>query len=166
MRVEPVSHAPAKPQAAPTIIMPSTPRLRTPERSTTSSPQAAIRSGVEAEITVSRMASSRPICPPMDRANEADAVGDHGVAGEHEEQQNTLEHLGEVEWHLETDLRALAADECQREEQSGDQNADRTEASEEGDDDRGEAVTWRNAGLQMSDRAGHFDDAGQARKRA
>src|SRR5262245_14041456 len=141
--VEPVSHAPAKPQAAPTIIMPSTPRLRTPERSTTSSPQAAIRSGVDAEITVSRIASSRPMGAPVDCADEADAVGDHRVASEHEEQQDTLEHLGEVEWHLERNLCALPADEGQRQEQSGDQNADRIEAAKEGDDDCGEAVAGR-----------------------
>jgi hypothetical protein len=31
--IEPVANAPAKPQAAPTTIMPSTPRLSTPARS-------------------------------------------------------------------------------------------------------------------------------------
>ena len=35
MMIEPVSQAPPKPQAAPTIIMPSTPRLSTPARSVT-----------------------------------------------------------------------------------------------------------------------------------
>ena len=34
------------PIAAPTSIMPSTPRLRTPERSASNSPSAAYRSGV------------------------------------------------------------------------------------------------------------------------
>ena len=50
--VEPDKYAPAKPQAAPTIIIPSMPRLSTPERSTTNSPDDASRSGVEAVITV------------------------------------------------------------------------------------------------------------------
>ena len=49
--------AAAKPQAAPTAIMPSMPRLSTPARSTTSSPRAAISSGVAAVITVRRTAS-------------------------------------------------------------------------------------------------------------
>ena len=49
--IEPVSQAPPKPQAAPTIIMPSTPRLSTPARSATSSPVAASSSGVEAAST-------------------------------------------------------------------------------------------------------------------
>ena len=50
-KVDPVSSAPAKAQTAPMIIMPSTPRLSTPARSTTSSPDAASSSGVEATIT-------------------------------------------------------------------------------------------------------------------
>jgi hypothetical protein len=49
--------AAAKLQAAPIAIMPSTPRLRTPERSVTSSPMAAMRSGVDAVMMVRRMAS-------------------------------------------------------------------------------------------------------------
>ncbi len=58
MMIEPVSQAPPKPQAAPTIIMPSTPRLSTPARSVTSSPVAASNSGVEAASTARMMASS------------------------------------------------------------------------------------------------------------
>jgi hypothetical protein len=53
----PVAIAAAKPQDAPMTIIPSTPRLSTPERSTTSSPMAAMSSGVDAAITVSRIAS-------------------------------------------------------------------------------------------------------------
>ena len=49
------------PQAAPTAIMPSSPRLSTPARSTTSSPSAAISSGVAAVMTVMRTASAIPI---------------------------------------------------------------------------------------------------------
>ena len=56
--------------------------------------------------------------------DEADAVEDERVAGEHEEQQDALEHLGEIERHLHRDLRALAADEGQRQEQAGEQDAD------------------------------------------
>src|ERR1700729_90523 len=50
--IEPDIQAPAKPHAAPTIIMPSTPRFSTPERSTMSSPDDANKSGVEAVMTV------------------------------------------------------------------------------------------------------------------
>src|SRR5437763_5690109 len=105
--IEPVTEAPAKPQAAPTIIMPSRPRLRTPARSTTSSPEAASNSGVEAAITVSRTASTNSM-NGLRREHNAQAVEDERVAGEHVEQQNALEHLGEIERHLERNLRALA----------------------------------------------------------
>ena len=60
--------AAAKLQAAPIAIMPSTPRFSTPERSVTSSPKAAISSGVDAVTMVSRMASKVVICPlPVSR---------------------------------------------------------------------------------------------------
>src|SRR5688500_9372233 len=113
-RIEPVRNAPAKPQAAPTIIMPSRPRLSTPARSVTSSPEAASSSGVEAVITVSSTASrSMSGLNGMSRLGmrrqQAEAVEDQGVAGEHVEQQDPLEHLGDVQRNLERDLRALAA---------------------------------------------------------
>ena len=87
----------AKPQTAPITIMPSTPRLSTPERSTTSSPSAAISSGVAAVAMVSRMLSACPwsgsLGDGLRRAEtgNADAVEDQRVAGEHEEQQHALE---------------------------------------------------------------------------
>src|SRR5947209_4757218 len=89
-RTEPVSQAPPKPQAAPTIIMPSTPRLRTPERSVTSSPVAAIRSGVDAASTDRMMASSSPTGHLSRREGQPEAVQHEGVTGEHVEQQDAL----------------------------------------------------------------------------
>ena len=50
--LDPVSTAIANPQIAPMIIMPSTPRFRTPERSATISPIAARRMGVDDTISV------------------------------------------------------------------------------------------------------------------
>ena len=58
---DPVVYAAAKPDTAPITIIPSTPRLSTPERSTTSSPTAASSSGVDAVMIVSRTASSAVI---------------------------------------------------------------------------------------------------------
>src|SRR6185437_7142852 len=106
------------------IIIPSTPRLSTPERSTTSSPEAASSSGVDAAITDRMMASSsmRGLSHGPD---QVDAIDDQRVAGEHVEQQNALENLGEIGRDLHRDLRRLAADEGQRQEQSGEQDADR-----------------------------------------
>src|ERR1700759_2682910 len=96
MMTEPLSHAPPKPQAAPTIIMPSTPRLSTPERSVTSSPVAAIRSGVDAAST-DRMMASTSSTLHLRREDQPETVEDEGIAGQHIEQQDALEHLGHVE---------------------------------------------------------------------
>src|SRR5882724_579195 len=165
MRIDPERYAPAKPQAAPTIIMPSTPRLSTPARSTTNSPEAASRSGVEAVMMVSTIASMNSM-GNLRREHQTEAIEDERVAGEHVEQQNALEHLGQVQRHFERNLRGLAADEGQREEQRRDQDADRMEASEEGDDDRREAIAGRDVRLEMVDRRRDLDDAGKAGERA
>src|SRR3954452_11464515 len=117
--------------------MPSMPRLSTPARSTTSSPEAASKSGVDAVITVSRTASMNSM-DDLRREQQAEAVEDQRVAGEHIEQQDALEHLGEIERHFQRDLRALAADEGEREKQRRDQYANRMQAAEERHDDRRE----------------------------
>src|SRR6516165_531576 len=148
------------------IIMPSTPRLRTPERSTTNSPEAASKSGVEAAITERMMASSSNMHGLSDGAQHADAVDDERIAGQHVEQQDALEHLGEVERHLHRDLRALATDEGERKKKTGDQDTDRIEPPQKGDDNGGEAVARRHAGIEMADRSRHFDDPGKAGQRA
>src|ERR1700755_101456 len=105
--MDPDSHAPPKPQAAPMIIMPSTPRLRTPERSVTSSPVAAIRSGGDAGST-DRMIASTSSTLHLCRRNQPEAVEDQGIAGEHVEQQDALKHLGDVQRDLHCDLGLLA----------------------------------------------------------
>src|SRR5688572_253675 len=163
--IEPVWYAPAKPQAAPTIIMPSTPRFSTPARSTTNSPEAASSSGVEAVITVSRTASMNPM-GDLRGEQKTEAVEDQRVAGEHIEQQDALEDLGEIERHLQHDLRALAADISEREEESCDHNADGVQSAEESHDDGGEAIAGRDVGLEVADGRADFDDAGKARQGA
>src|ERR1044072_3661228 len=162
---EPVTEAPANPHAAPTIIMPSTPRFKTPARSTTSSPDAASNNGVEAVMMVSRMASANSMSDLRGR-HQTETVEDQRVAGEHVEQQDALEHLGEVERHLHHDLRALSANEGQREEKRRDKDADRVQPPEEGDDDPSEAVAGRDVRLQVIDRRRDLDDAGKPRERA
>src|ERR1700753_1348006 len=115
MKIEPDSQAPPKPQAAPTIIMPSTPRLRTPERSVTSSPVAAINRGFDAPKTDRTMASSSSTWHLWRGENQPDPVENKGIAGEHVEQQDALKNLGHVEGYLHCDLGVFAADErkCQ-----------------------------------------------------
>src|SRR5271170_4268010 len=158
------------------IIIPSMPRLSTPERSTTNSPADAKRSGVEAVMTV-RMKLTEKISAKMSwsvssmgwhcflhGSHQADAVDDERIAGEHIEQQDALEDLGEVERDLHRDLRPLAADEGQSEKQPGDQNAHRIEPAEEGDNDGREAVARCHTRIQMPDRSSHLDDTGEAGK--
>src|SRR5580700_11955270 len=85
--IEPDIQAPAKPHAAPTIIIPSTPRLSTPERSTTSSPDDANNSGVEAVTTVRMKLTEKIRCRTLpsvssmrghgfDRSQQPQAVDD------------------------------------------------------------------------------------------
>src|SRR4051812_34144515 len=114
---DPEISAPPKPQAAPTIIMPSTPRLSTPARSVTSSPMPASSSGVDAASTDRMMASNSPIGGLSLRHDQLDPVQNQRIAGQHIEQQDALEHLCHIEWNLHRDLRLLAADEGQRQEQ-------------------------------------------------
>src|SRR5262245_4057 len=117
-KIDPVSHAPPKPQAAPTIIMPSTPRLSTPERSVTSSPVAAIRSGVDAASTDRMIASTSSTLHLRCGRDQPEPVEDQGIAGEYVEQQDALKHLGDVQRDLHCDLGLLAADESKREKKS------------------------------------------------
>src|SRR5690242_16391363 len=100
------------------IIMPSTPRLSTPDRSTTSSPAAASNNGVDAVMIV-RMMASMSIGDLAGR-HEANAVEDQRVAGEHVEQQDALEYAREIERHLHRDLRLLTAEERQRQKEARD----------------------------------------------
>src|ERR1700733_12202970 len=104
--IEPDIQAPAKPQAAPTIIIPSTPRLSTPERSTTSSPVDANKSGVEAVTTVKIKLTEKIRLKMLPSASsmggyrlahgsqQANAIDNERIASEHVEQQDALKDLG------------------------------------------------------------------------
>src|SRR5215213_2004754 len=150
-------------------IMPSTPRLRTPDRSTTSSPSAVSISGVEAVMMVRMRACSMSIislrrCHAGWRGprREAQAVEDEGVAGENEEQENALEDPRYLLRHAQSDLGRLAAHIAQRQYQTGDDHAQGIEPAEKRHDDGGETVARRYARLQLADGARHFADAGEA----
>src|ERR1700675_4059878 len=93
--------------------MPSTPRLSTPDRSVTSSPVAAIKSGVDAASTERMMASSSSTGYLSGRENKPEGVGNQRVAGQHVKQQDTLKNLGDVQRDLHGDLGLLAADKGQ-----------------------------------------------------
>src|ERR1700728_3530445 len=116
MVVEPVSHAPPNPQAAPTIIMPSTPRLSTPARSVTNSPVAAISRGVEAASTERMIASSSATGHLSRRENQAEPIENQGIASQHVEQQDALKDLGDVQrdFHCDLGLFATNEGECEK----------------------------------------------------
>src|SRR5581483_12267441 len=139
--------------------------LSTPARSTTSSPEAASSSGVEAVMIVMMTASTNSM-GDLRRKDEAEAIENERVAGEHIEQQDALEHLGQIERHLERDLRGLTADEGEGEEQRRDQDADRMQPPEERHDDRRETVAGRDVRLQVVHGRRNLDDARKARERA
>src|ERR1700712_5081358 len=106
--IDPERKAPPNPHAAPTIIMPSTPRLSTPARSVTSSPVAAISSGVDAASTARMIASSSPTGHLLRRGDQLETVQNERVAGEHIEQQQALKYLCYVQRDFHRDLRLLA----------------------------------------------------------
>src|SRR5690606_33514033 len=163
---EPVMYAAAKPETAPMIIMPSTPRLSTPARSTTSSPVAAIRSGVAAVAMVSRTSSNVSMrgLPRSRRlaAHQSHAVVDQRVAGEHEEQDRALEGAHHLVGYADRDLCRLAAEIGERQNKSRRHDAERVKASKEGHDDGGEAVADRDLFVEVLDRAGDLADAGES----
>ena len=165
MKVELKVTAAAKLQAAPIAIMPSTPRLSTPERSATSSPerrdQQRRRRGDDGEQDGFE---SGHLPPP--RVDETNAVADERVGGQNAEQQDALESLGEIERQLQQDLRALAADEGERHDEGRDQDADGVEPAEERHGDGREAVAGRDRRLQLADLPRNLRDAGKPREPA
>ena len=94
-------------------------------------------------------------------AHHPQPVAHQRVGAEHAEQQKTLERRREIERQLEEDLRALAADEGERDGKRGEEDSERVEPAEEGDRDRGEAVARRDRGLELPDLARDLDDAGK-----
>src|ERR1700755_2155905 len=131
MKIEPESQAPPNPQAAPTIIMPSTPRLSTPARSVTSSPVPASSSGVEAASTARMIASSSPMGCLSRRRDQPEPIENERVAGQHVEQQDAREHLGDVQRNFHCDLGLLAADKGQCQKKSCNKYSNRIQPPEE-----------------------------------
>jgi hypothetical protein len=142
-RAESSTTAPAKPTAAPMIIMPSTPRLSTPARSTTCSPSAGDdqrRRGGDDGREDQRDQS-------IIRASTSSVTGQR-LACQHAEQQQPHEGTGHVERQLQHDLCGFRADQQHRQHQRRDQRAHGGQAAEKGDDDGGEAVALPDRGLQ------------------
>src|SRR5499426_1552212 len=152
---------------APTSIIPSTPRLRTPERSVTSSPSAASISGIAAATALATSGLIESMVPLRERGPapvEAE-VHEH-LAAEEEHEQQPLEHERDRSRQLERDLRRLAAEVQQRHEQRRKRDPERAQSPERRDDDRGEAIAGRPAVVELPERPGDLAHAREAGARA
>src|SRR5690606_2943658 len=156
---EPVVRATANPVTAPITIMPSTPRLSTPERSTTSSPIAAMSKGVAAvAIVMSICSSTLGRLPGLRfgsfrgrRACDPNPVVDECVAGEHEEEQHALKCPHRLVGDADRNLCGFASQIGQGQDDAGSHDAKRVQASKEGNDDCGKAIADRNLLVEVLD---------------
>lgn len=89
-------------------------------------------------------------------------IVDEEVGSEQEEQEDALEDAGERRRQAEGHLDGFAAEEEERHQQPPEHDAKGVQPSDEGDDDGGKAVTGRDLGRQLSERAGHFRHTGDA----
>src|SRR3954452_6397428 len=136
----PVDAVAMKPAAAPTSIMPSTPRLSTPARSAISSPNPASSSGVAARsVATSRATRAKPSGMPH-RPQHDQSLVDEDIRRQQEEQQHALDRPGRRDRQLHGDLQLLPAQIQQRHEEGGAEDAERMQPAHEGDDDGGEAI--------------------------
>ena len=120
---EPVSCAMAKAATAPMIIMPSRPRLRTPERSTTKfadrGQQQRRGCGDDGQNDLPGSCPSGGT-PFLRRAeNQPDTVVDQRVAAQNEEQEQALEQARHLVGDADRNLRRLAAQVGQGQNKAG-----------------------------------------------
>src|SRR5262245_49813171 len=171
-----------KPAMAPTIIMPSTPRLSTPERSAISSPVAANRSGVAAIMALIRMLARsstgqalrsgqaphgpdrRLRCGARTKGRRglrdpARSVVDEHIGGKQKKQEHALEHGGGGTGQAHGDLGRLPANGGERQQQPRKQDADGVEPAQERDDDGREAVARGQRRDELSHRARRLQEA-------
>src|SRR5690606_1717366 len=143
-----------------TSIMPSEPRLMTPDFSLTSSPRAASISGVPAFMA----AAIRGASTSMASAPPAQALVDQDIAGQQREQHDALEDAGDGAGHAEARVGQLAAEEEPGHVEGGDQDTDGMRPPHEGDDDGGEAVARASRGGELADRPHDFPGRRHARQ--
>src|SRR4051812_12474639 len=135
----PVDAVAMKPAAAPTSIIPSTPRLSTPARSAISSPNPASSSGVAARsVATSRATRAKPSGMPHRPLHDQPLV-DEDIRRQQEEQQHALDGPGRGDRQLHGHLQLLPAQVEQRHQQRCAEDAYRVQPPHEGDDDGGEA---------------------------
>src|SRR5581483_5055786 len=164
---------------APTSIMPSRPMLRTPARSTRSSPSAARRIGVASATAAARNASSTArrsgggcrlglarggLAPPTRPLH--DARERRRPRRGHREQRRALHRDRDHGRHAGRPLHRARARSERREEESRRDGARCPEVSEQRDRDRGVAVSGREAVEEPVRHPGELYGARETRERA
>src|SRR5262249_24949837 len=149
-------------------MIPSTPRLSTPERSARSSPRVAKTRGVAIRMT----AANKPTCSRMprnscmERPNYAQAVLRKEKRGEHCEQGGSLNHVGEKDGHAGSPRHAFRAGDYSRIKDRGGKHAKRIEARQHGDDDPGITITRGEIGHDLLVNAADLARAGKPGERS
>src|SRR5699024_931675 len=157
----PVSTVTAKPVMAATSMMPSEPRLMTPERSLTSRPSEASIRGVPATMAdATRGARASMSVSP------AQAVVNQDIAGQQRKQQYALEHTRDGAGHAQPALGKLAADIEQGHDEAAEHHPQGVQTTNESHNDGGKAIARRNGRRQLPDWTHGLGGASQTRQTA
>src|SRR6185437_5016429 len=152
---------------APITSVPSRPRLMRPERSVMHSPRLTNRNGVETRMAPPNTASGTVQSPIEGSAMSGLAFQEvdpavHGVACEHEDEDDALQHqhrrIGQVEAALQETTACADAAEQDRDGNDGKRILPRQEC----DQDAGEAITDRKVGVGAALDGRDLDHAGKA----
>src|ERR1700694_1352338 len=137
---------------APITRVPSRPRLMRPERSVMHSPRLTNRNGVETRMAPPNTASGTVQSPIVPSAisgfpfQEANAAIDR-VAGQHKDEDNSLQHLDGGVGQAEPALQQAAAGADSAQKYRNRNNGKRILPRQEGDEDAGKTVTGGKVGV-------------------
>src|ERR1700688_2758954 len=156
---------------APITSVPSRPRLMRPERSVMHSPRLTNRNGVETRIAPPNTASGtvhRPIVPSaMSRlAFQKANPPVQRIAGEHEDEDNSLQHLYRGVRQAEPALQQPAAGADAAEQDGNRNNGKRILPRQKGDENPGKAVAGGEDGVGAALHGGELDHPRKAGRSA
>src|SRR3954451_18356301 len=152
---------------APITSVPSRPRLMRPLLSVMHSPRLTKMNGVETRMAPPNTASGTVQSPIVPSAisrfslQEADASIQR-VAGQHEDEDDALQHLHRRIGQAEPSLQQAAAGADAAEQDGDGNNGERILPRQEGDQDAGKAVAGGKVGIGAALHRGDLDHAGEA----
>src|SRR5664279_2440867 len=152
---------------APITSVPSRPRLMRPERSVMHSPRLTNRNGVETRMAPPNTASGTVQSPMVPSAMSGLAFQKadpsvHRVAGQHEHEDDALQHLHRGVGQAEPALQQPAAGADAAEQDGNGNDGQRILPRQERDEDAGKAVTGGEVGVGAALHGGDLDHAGKA----